>query len=222
MHPIDSEITQEVFNKNQASGQPFPHTGRDYGATKNQTVRTIADGQVIIAGNGPVPGWLANRFMLVPGSTAGGNYVFVQHDGWVEYFGHLESIAVKTGQWLKRGQSVGGAGETGNAQGIHLHYEVIVEPCPDVFPWGRYHPQLQIDYEEALAKGQEMAISAADIKSIVDQVAAITQAQHDVTRKYIPDRTQEQHNVTRQLITDRTQAQHDVSRQFIPDRIKEK
>ena len=151
MHPTKGWISQEVFNANQASGQDFPHTGRDYAGERGQDVITIAPGTVIHAASGPVPDWLARRFQLVPGSTAGGNYVFVQHDGWVEYFGHLEEINVRNGQALTRGQRVGGMGDSGNAQGVHLHYEVILEPCGAEFPWGRYHPQLQIDYEDTHA-----------------------------------------------------------------------
>ena len=153
MHPTDGRITQEVFNPNQASGQAFLHTGRDYAGNRGDTIRTIADGVVLYVTreNEPVPDWLANRFMLVPGSAAGGNSLFIEHDGWVEYFGHMENIAVKVGERVRRGQTVGGVGDSGNAFGCHLHYEVIVEPCPASFPWGRYHPQNQIDYEDAHA-----------------------------------------------------------------------
>lgn len=152
MHPTDGRITQEVFAENQASGQAFPHTGRDYAANRGDTVRTIANGTVIHSGNGPVPDWLASRFQLFPGSTNAGNYVFIQHDGWVEYFGHLNSIDVGSGAFVRRGQRIGGAGDSGAALGVHLHYEVILEPCPADYPWGRYHPQLQIDYEDRAAE----------------------------------------------------------------------
>ena len=118
MHPADGRISQEVFDPEQASGQPWPHTGRDYAVNLNAPIRTISDGVVIYAGNAPVTNALATRFMLVPGSMAGGNYVFIQHGGWVEYFGHLNRIDVKTGQTVWRGQTIGGAGQTGNALGV--------------------------------------------------------------------------------------------------------
>lgn len=175
MHPVNGWISQEVFNENQASGQPFPHVGRDYAADRGAEVRTIAPGTVIyVTREGePVPDWLANRFMLVPGSTAGGNSVFVQHDGWVEYFGHLENTTVRAGQGLARGQSIGGAGDSGNAQGVHLHYEVIIEPCPAVFPWGRYHPQLQIDLEDSLSTHTLGTISTPENDLLIPGVPGI-------------------------------------------------
>lgn len=227
MHPTDGRITQEVFNAIQASGQAFPHTGRDYAANRGDTVRTIADGVILVTGSGAVPDWLANRFMLVPGSAAAGNYVFIEHEGWVEYFGHLHSIDVKPGQRVARGTRIGGAGDSGNALGVHLHYEVIVEPCTTTFPWGRYHPQAQIELEDSLANGtdvKEMPLSREDLNAI--------QAMHDVTRTFLKDRleesvvkltkaTQAQHDVTRLYGRDKGQAAEDVTRAYLSDKITE-
>lgn len=178
MHPTDGTISQEVFEPVQASGQAFPHTGRDYRANRGDTVRTIADGTVIHAGSGPVPDWLANRFQLFPGSSSGGNYVFIQHEGWVEYFGHLDTIDVGPGATVRRGQRIGGAGDSGAAQGVHLHYEVIEEPCPGIFPWGRYHPQLQIDHENRIA-GELILTGTILEETVSEQIVKLDAQQAD-------------------------------------------
>lgn len=221
MHPTDGRITQEVFNPNQASGQAFPHTGRDYAGNRGDTIRTIADGDVLYVTreNEPVPAWLANRFMLVPGSMAGGNSLFIQHDGWVEYFGHMQNITVKAGDRVRRGQRVGGVGDSGNASGCHLHYEVIAEPCPASYPWGRYHPQNQIDYEDAhggaasimptgnTTQEEEAPMSQAEVNQIIKAVTA----EGDLTRKHLINVTNDQHTDTRKLIS----AEHDLTRKHL-------
>lgn len=153
MHPVNGNYTQRFGQANQASGQSFPHTGDDYAANRGDEVRTIAPGTVIFAGNGQeLPDNLADRFMLYRGSPSAGKCVFIQHDGWIEYFAHLDSINVRAGQTVSRGTRVGGAGDTGNAQGVHLHYEVFTLPCSNVYPFGRYNPANQVAHEDSMAE----------------------------------------------------------------------
>lgn len=54
-----------------------------------------------------------------------GNLVVVDHgNGWVTYYAHLSRITVSKGQVVSKGQSLGFMGQTGNATGVHLHFEV--------------------------------------------------------------------------------------------------
>jgi murein DD-endopeptidase MepM/ murein hydrolase activator NlpD len=54
-----------------------------------------------------------------------GNMVMVDHGGgWVTLYAHLSRILVSNGQYLNAGQSLGYMGQTGNATGYHLHFEV--------------------------------------------------------------------------------------------------
>ncbi len=54
-----------------------------------------------------------------------GNYVKLRHDGGVGTgYGHMSHIAVGYGQWVRAGQVIGYAGDTGNSYGCHLHFEV--------------------------------------------------------------------------------------------------
>ncbi len=63
-----------------------------------------------------------------PGSTGNrsyGNYVKIRHnDGYMTLYAHLKSVSVSKGQKVKRGEKIGYMGETGNAYGVHLHFEV--------------------------------------------------------------------------------------------------
>ncbi|MXQ52976.1 peptidoglycan DD-metalloendopeptidase family protein [Shimazuella alba] len=54
-----------------------------------------------------------------------GNMVLVDHGGgWVTLYAHLSRILVSTGEHVGTGQRLGYMGQTGNATGYHLHFEV--------------------------------------------------------------------------------------------------
>ena len=56
-----------------------------------------------------------------------GNYVVVQHDnGVATLYAHMASRAVKEGQVVTQGQTVGYVGSTGSSTGNHLHFEVRI------------------------------------------------------------------------------------------------
>ncbi len=54
-----------------------------------------------------------------------GNLIILDHSfGFKTYFGHLNKIVVKSGQFIKRGDLIGYTGNSGMSNGPHLHYEV--------------------------------------------------------------------------------------------------
>jgi len=54
-----------------------------------------------------------------------GNLIVLDHgDGWESWYGHLSHIDVEVGQTVARAQLIGQAGNTGNSEGSHLHFEV--------------------------------------------------------------------------------------------------
>ncbi|ABU58569.1 peptidoglycan DD-metalloendopeptidase family protein [Roseiflexus castenholzii] len=76
---------------------------------------------------------------VYPGSWPGGNFVRIENreTGWTTAYGHLDSILVRDGQEVWRGDLIGTVGSTGYATGPHLHYEVWqqginVDPTPFV------------------------------------------------------------------------------------------
>ena len=55
-----------------------------------------------------------------------GNYVTVLHpNGTVTYYGHFQYVGVKPGDKVNVGDRLGLMGQTGNATGCHVHFEVI-------------------------------------------------------------------------------------------------
>jgi murein DD-endopeptidase MepM/ murein hydrolase activator NlpD len=82
------------------------HSGRDYPVGTGNAVKAVADGKVVLA---------ADHFYA-------GNSVYVDHGaGLISMNFHLDSIAVKAGDEVTRGQTLGKIGSTGRATGPHLH-----------------------------------------------------------------------------------------------------
>ena len=86
------------------------HKGIDIRAPKGTRINAADDGVVITA------------------TTRGGSYgklIVISHGGGLEtWYGHCDTILVKVGQKVTKGQKIGTVGITGNATGYHLHFEV--------------------------------------------------------------------------------------------------
>ena len=55
-----------------------------------------------------------------------GNYITILHsNGTVTYYGHLMTVFVKPGDRVDTGDRIGLMGQTGDATGCHVHFEVI-------------------------------------------------------------------------------------------------
>lgn len=88
------------------------HNGTDYVAPVGTPVMAAGDGRVIEAGY--------NKY--------NGNYVFIQHgEKYVTKYLHFKKKAVKKGDYVKQGQTVGYLGSTGMVTAAHLHYEFLVD-----------------------------------------------------------------------------------------------
>ena len=68
-----------------------------------------------------------------------GNYVVIDHGNEiVSLYGHLSSRSVSVGDYVTKGQVIGVMGQTGNAQGIHLHFELANKNTKKGDPWKDY------------------------------------------------------------------------------------
>ena len=87
------------------------HLGVDYAAPTGTPVRSVGQGVVDVAGT-------QNGF---------GNVVIVKHaNGHSTVYAHLSRIAVRAGQRVTQGETLGAVGATGWATGPHLHFEFRV------------------------------------------------------------------------------------------------
>ncbi|MYW02027.1 transglycosylase family protein [Streptomyces sp. SID3343] len=89
------------------------HTGQDFIVGTGTSVKAIAAGTVVSAGNG----------------GAYGNEIVIRHaDGKYSQYAHLSSIKVSVGSTVGAGQQIGLSGATGNVTGPHLHFEIRTTP----------------------------------------------------------------------------------------------
>ncbi len=85
------------------------HYGIDINASVGQPVFAAKSGVVVSAGY----------------DGGYGNSIVINHNnGYYTRYAHLSSINVSSGQSVVAGQTIGGAGNTGNSSGPHLHFEI--------------------------------------------------------------------------------------------------
>lgn len=59
------------------------------------------------------------------GEKSWGNYVLIEHEnGMYSRYAHLKYVYCKVGENVDENTSIGYMGDTGNAYGVHLHFEV--------------------------------------------------------------------------------------------------
>lgn len=109
--PLEGNITSpfgERINPNNQNEKEM-HTGIDIDTNLGFNVTASAEGTVEKIG-------YDERF---------GNFVILRHTKtYSTCYAHLENVAIKEKEKVKSGELIGTAGETGNATGKHLHFEI--------------------------------------------------------------------------------------------------
>lgn len=87
------------------------HYGTDFAADNGDSVFAFADGYVYAAGE----------------SDSYGKYLILTHEGgFASLYAHLSEFVAHEGDMVERGQTIGRVGQTGNATGPHLHFELFL------------------------------------------------------------------------------------------------
>lgn len=112
--PASGNITQQFWGG---------HRAIDIGSWVGAPVKSADSGYVVLAGGGWNGGY--------------GNHVIVDHgNGFTTLYAHLNSIFVRPGESISRGQQIGTVGNTGNSTGPHLHFEIRYQGTPrNPFNW---------------------------------------------------------------------------------------
>lgn len=96
----------------------YVHGGQDwgYGGQCGAPIKAAADGRVAWAGPKSTHGIIVSLDHKVrKGHALTTNY------------NHMSKVAVRVGQKVKQGQTIGYVGTTGNSTGCHLHFETVVD-----------------------------------------------------------------------------------------------
>lgn len=145
---LDAQIKKyydELNKKNQQSGSyseknpkpkgkfiwPLPGYTKITSDYSDTSERSHMHGAIDIAGAGVYGAKIvasASGKVIIAGPYGGyGNLVVIDHgNGISTWYGHMSSVAVKVGDEVSQGQTIGNVGSTGNSTGPHLHFEYRV------------------------------------------------------------------------------------------------
>lgn len=115
--PVFGRITSRFGETRQSvpSGGEKPHRGLDIAAPVGTAILAPADGVVNFAG------WETNY----------GRLMCIDHGhGFSTLYGHLQVVFVKSGEKVRKGQTIAAIGLSGNTNGPHLHYVVFFHGNP--------------------------------------------------------------------------------------------
>ena len=88
------------------------HLGIDISGASGSPILAAAGGEVI----------LSER------SQTFGNYIQILHEnGQITLYAHCSALLVSVGEIVQQGQEIGKMGRTGIADGVHLHFELIID-----------------------------------------------------------------------------------------------
>ncbi len=121
IRPVEGRVTTQfgLYRYTNGSSTPTRHTGIDLAIAKGTPVPASNSGRVLYAG--PV--------------IISGNTVVIEHGGGLKtYYMHLDSIDVKEGDMVTKGDIIGKVGTTGYSTGPHLHFEVKIGSM-SLDPW---------------------------------------------------------------------------------------
>ncbi len=115
VQPVNARVSTQFGLRRIVNGKlldDYFHSGIDYAANFNTSIKACAPGIVVLA---------RHNFKLH------GNTVCINHgQGVVSIYIHMNKIMVKEGQEVKIGQIIGTVGQSGRANGPHLHFSIYV------------------------------------------------------------------------------------------------
>lgn len=110
--PLEKGIITSLYGIRENGTKQEFHKGLDIAADKNSPIATIADGTVLTADS----------------DSSYGHYIVIQHEyGIQSLYAHCEKLLVRQGDTVAAGDRIALVGETGDADGFHLHLEILVD-----------------------------------------------------------------------------------------------
>jgi len=139
MARLDGVVAHVLQNKYYNVTSPFGYRKDPFNSSVNEfhngvdlTGKNGAADYVLAFADGIVT--YARNFVQGKTSTyPAGNYVVIQHEnGYLTRYLHMayNTVRVKTGDRVKKGEVIGYMGTTGSSTGVHLHFEVRLNNTP--------------------------------------------------------------------------------------------
>lgn len=112
-------VTSPYGERTGDDGTSTFHKGVDLAANAGEAIYSMTDGTVIIAEN----------------SSSYGNYVVVQSEKQKYLYAHCSELCAEVNTTVRAGDTIAKAGDTGDADGVHLHLEITesdeyIDPTP--------------------------------------------------------------------------------------------
>tara|TARA_B100000282_G_scaffold41644_1_gene25972 strand:+ start:274 stop:1161 length:888 start_codon:yes stop_codon:yes gene_type:complete len=104
--PVEGKILSKYGSNNPG----FFNDGINIESVSGKDVKASSAGEIVYSGN-EIPGY--------------GNLVLIKHSkNWITAYAHLNKIYKKKGALVKRGESIGAVGNSGNVKIPQLHFEI--------------------------------------------------------------------------------------------------
>ena len=116
-HPLPSGVLTAPFGNriNPLTARPEHHSGIDLAAEKGTPIAAAADGIVTFSG-------MADSY---------GNCIRIAHnDRSATLYAHCSRLLVPAGESVSQGDHIALTGDTGDATGPHLHFELLLDNTP--------------------------------------------------------------------------------------------
>ena len=111
---VDSDfiwpVKGKILNRFGSETPGFFNDGINISSNLGTSVKASLDGEIVYSGN-EIPGY--------------GNLILIKHSkNWITAYAHLEKIVKKKGNYVKKGETIGLVGKTGNVSEVQLHFEI--------------------------------------------------------------------------------------------------
>ena len=103
-------VKGKILNNFGSETPGFFNDGINISSNLGTSVKASLDGEIVYSGN-EIPGY--------------GNLILIKHSkNWITAYAHLEKIVKKKGNYVKKGETIGLVGKTGNVSEVQLHFEI--------------------------------------------------------------------------------------------------
>ena len=103
-------VKGKILNQFGSQAPGFFNDGINISSKPGTIVKASLDGEIVYSGN-EIPGY--------------GNLILIKHSqNWITAYAHLDKIIKLKGKMVKKGETIGLVGNTGNVKEVQLHFEI--------------------------------------------------------------------------------------------------